>query len=1171
MDNFLINFLFLIFQINDLMLIFTFLLFLSPFKCTLQEFSKKYIHITNLPSGEFFSISINGIFIFNNDFSNFKQIYKFRGIQIINKNEDENKIKISELEFNNNYYILSLVKNFLYLFDNNKKSIIQEIDLTYNLTGNYYDMNLFNNSNLLCGIVSYIQKISYTSINDIYIFNFYKIDFLNDNSIYISNYSYFNETNFNIYRKSYISDIYLSCQVFSEKLICFYFIEDSTKISVLGFNINNDFKIVKREYNQFCKGEHCIFKKFSYLKSSASIETNNVLLCFYGNVYTQFSGYPAPDYYNRTYCIYYDINSNMFKQIDENYYSECWNFKVYYFKIDKNYFLICNDNKNLFKMTKFDKDFKEIYFKKNDISTCDNTENFFIFYNNLTKKYNLISDCFIKNNNSNILLNIPKFEEKIDYIEYIIYFFEYKEDITIIKEITQKIDIILKTEEQELLTELFSNIKVDNVEIDIKKKLDLNLNITKKQLPNKIPEIKDLIEIGENYKLKGIDFTLIIKALNSSYFENVTHLNFKKCEQILRNYLNISDSRILTIFQIEIDNFNKYSLVNQVEYQIYDDNKTLLNLSLCNETDIQLFFLLNNDTYQISSYNSFKDSGINIFNINDSFFNDICFPYSDSKNDIVLEDRIKDIYQNYSLCDEGCTFKNINLENRFITCDCKVKANLSVEEPSLDIIYFDEIKVESNFGLIKCYNLVFSFNGKCKNIGFWIFLVLVITHIPLLFIYFQKGIKNIKEYIIKEMIKYGYIIEDEKNKKIKGTKIKKRKNKKSNIFKSIMTLLSPLKNINKKGKNNEPSSINNIKLSDREMINQINDNNNSLNINKYEISGNINNNIRSRRVKSKNLKKGMTNHKILKNNVILLKNSKNKKTKNTLVNLPTQGIKNNKNSKKQIIKEKETKMFDFNLININLNNIKKHKPKNSFHILNNYSYEEAIKYDLRSVCAIFYIFLLSKQAICHAFLFKSPLELFPLRFCLLIFILSSDLALNAIFYLDDKISKKYRYIQNLFLFTINNNITIILLSTLIGFVFMTLFINLSNSINQIRDIFRKEEEKIIKDKKYKVTNKRKKEILHEIQRILVKHKIKVICLITIEFLLMLFFWYYVTAFCHVYSSTQISWLLDSLLSMLSRLIIELLLSLGFAKLYRISIEANIRCIYKFVLFFYNFA
>ena len=153
-------------------------------------------------------------------------------------------------------------------------------------------------------------------------------------------------------------------------------------------------------------------------------------------------------------------------------------------------------------------------------------------------------------------------------------------------------------------------------------------------------------------------------------------------------------------------------------------------------------------------------------------------------------------------------------------------------------------------------------------------------------------------------------------------------------------------------------------------------------------------------------------------------------------------------------KENDNNFINLNLININLNNVKDYIPKHSMHILNNYNFEEAIQYDMRSICAIFYIFLLSKEPLCHAFLFRSPLELFPLRLCLLLFIISSDLALNALFYLDDKISEKYKYAKNLFLFTFNNNITIILLSTLIGFIFMTLFTNLSNSTNSIIDVFR---------------------------------------------------------------------------------------------------------------------
>jgi len=225
---------------------------------------------------------------------------------------------------------------------------------------------------------------------------------------------------------------------------------------------------------------------------------------------------------------------------------------------------------------------------------------------------------------------------------------------------------------------------------------------------------------------------------------------------------------------------------------------------------------------------------------------------------------------------------------------------------------------------------------------------------------------------------------------------------------------------------------------------------------------------------------------------------------------------------------------------------------------------------MRSLCKIFYIYLLTKQAFFYAFLYRSPLVLFPLRFCIFIFIISSDLALNAIFYFDDKISEKYRYAKNIFLFALSKNITVILLSTFIGFFFLTLFTKLNNSANQLREVFKKEEEKMKINKKYIVSEERKKEIQQEIANILTKCKIKIIVFILIEIILLLFFWYYITVFCHVYSNTQTSWLLDSFLTMLSRIIIDFLFCLGFAKLYRIAVESNIQTLYKISLFFYSF-
>ena len=155
---------------------------------------------------------------------------------------------------------------------------------------------------------------------------------------------------------------------------------------------------------------------------------------------------------------------------------------------------------------------------------------------------------------------------------------------------------------------------------------------------------------------------------------------------------------------MELNNKDDQSLVNQVEYQIYDDNKKLLDLSICNDIDIQVVYACKEDKInEIESANHFKDLGIDIFDINDNFFNDICHPYSESNNDVTLKDRIKDLYKNYSLCNDGCKYEGIDSDNKTIICNCKVKSNISLEVINSTLKKIDEIQVDSNFALIFYY------------------------------------------------------------------------------------------------------------------------------------------------------------------------------------------------------------------------------------------------------------------------------------------------------------------------------------------------------------------------------------------------------------------------------------------------------------------------------------
>ena len=61
-----------------------------------------------------------------------------------------------------------------------------------------------------------------------------------------------------------------------------------------------------------------------------------------------------------------------------------------------------------------------------------------------------------------------------------------------------------------------------------------------------MPDIIDPIEISENYNIKGNDFNLVIKPTNSSFLDNSTNVNFKNCENILKEKLNIPQSSIIT-------------------------------------------------------------------------------------------------------------------------------------------------------------------------------------------------------------------------------------------------------------------------------------------------------------------------------------------------------------------------------------------------------------------------------------------------------------------------------------------------------------------------------------------------------------------------------------------------------------------------------------------------
>ena len=73
-----------------------------------------------------------------------------------------------------------------------------------------------------------------------------------------------------------------------------------------------------------------------------------------------------------------------------------------------------------------------------------------------------------------------------------------------------------------------------------------------------------------------------ISPINIRGHENIsTYIEFANCENILREKNKLNSSSILTVFQIEIENNNEKSLINDVEYSVYNKKKEKLDLSVC--------------------------------------------------------------------------------------------------------------------------------------------------------------------------------------------------------------------------------------------------------------------------------------------------------------------------------------------------------------------------------------------------------------------------------------------------------------------------------------------------------------------------------------------------------------------------------------------------------------
>jgi len=223
--------------------------------------------------------------------------------------------------------------------------------------------------------------------------------------------------------------------------------------------------------------------------------------------------------------------------------------------------------------------------------------------------------------------------------------------------------------------------------------------------------------------------------------------------------------------------------------------------------------------------------------------------------------------------------------------------------------------------------------------------------------------------------------------------------------------------------------------------------------------------------------------------------------------------------------------------------------------INLLEYEEALKLDKRNYLQYYISLLKYNHPIMFSLGIYNDYNLRIIKIFLFFFSFSSDLTINALFFNDDTMHKIY---QDKGEYNFFYQIPQILYSSLISRFIDTLIKNFALLQDNIIELKQEKGKKKLESKYTKILN-----II----------KIKMILFFVCAFVILSFFWYYITCFCCIYSNTQIHLIKDSIISLITSLIIPFGIFL-IPALFRITAlrmnKSSGRLLYKFSAFLENY-
>ena len=945
----------------------------------------------------------------------------------------------------------------------------------------------------------------------------------------------------------HLNDIYIhSKYLISDK----YNLTEITKGIKINTTENNNFDIDENDSYIINKKninfENKIFFYFSlFIINSSQVQNNNDEIYFYNNCILNITichdycekcdEYSSDN--NRTLCTKCLKNYASIKNGDE---SQCYYIKDkidnYFYNESSNYFELCNNYlKGCVSCVKENNELFCIQCEKNYVlgnnykcyeNICLNDSENYLFYLDDNNNFICVNDSncneynyFIKENNQCVSncnnLNLKYFNfscltcdlNNNEYQYYNSCLKKKEED----KEEEKEEDKEEKEEEEEI------NINIDKI---IEKN---NINITENS-------------------------TITISKYPQESSTTLT-IDLFECENKLRDYYNITENLYLILIKTYIEN----SPTEKVEYLVCDSKGNNLNLSICNSIQIEITYpITNEEIANINMAQKLLENNIDIYDINDSFFNDYCINQNISNNDMTLKDRKKDIYVN--LCkEENCFYKFFNYSNNAVVCSCGINNNTNNNnETNVELSinnFLDYLSDKINYKIITCYKYIYKKSTYKNNLGFFITEILIFLLIVLFFIFCCYDLKKLFK-LIKNKIKVQHL---NISRTIKHEKIEKKKIRFTILNPEINKDIFTTQIINKKKNNfflNDNLSYNNKTFDDKckkeRKISNVNgtfilknivkvkkkhhkNNKNKKKIKKDSIYNNINNDNKKTANALKddiNIENNISENSLEINKKVFLNDSKIKDNSYDFLNLSEFNInnimsnnnKNNNNNDESSTKKKDLKNNPLNNSNIFDNNFTKEKNdinsinslknniKISFNEIKDYDemiFKNAIYFDKRSFLQIIIHTFTYKIEILHILFFRRKYDLITLHLSTYIFSIIIDFTLNALLFSDDMISRKYKNGGKLKLIS---RITLSICSNILTFIIMGFIMILTsyyNTLNLVIIEMTHSKQKLKLFNKYCQSMKRKFYIYFFIQ-----------------FIFLIFIIYYITLFFAIYHNSQ---------------------------------------------------